>query len=73
MDPSIFPSTGTPVPGGLGWYQTLSLFQSVVAQRNIIGMDITEFAPIAGFHSYQFSAAQLVYKMMGIVERETLR
>jgi agmatinase len=45
----------------------------VVKQRNIIGMDITEFAPIAGFHSYQFSAAQLAYKMMGIVEREIHR
>ena len=72
MDPSIFPSTGTPVPGGLGWYQTLSLFESVVKQRNIIGMDITEFSPIDGFHGYQFSAAQLVYKMMGIVQRELL-
>ena len=73
MDPTIFPSTGTPVPGGLGWYQTLGLFESVVKQRNIIGMDITEFAPIAGFHGYQFSAALLAYKMMGIVQRETLR
>lgn len=70
IDPSIFPSTGTPVPGGLGWYQTLSLFESVVRQRHIIGMDIMEFSPIPGFHGYDFSAALLVYKMMGIVERE---
>ena len=69
MDPSIFPSTGTPVPGGLGWYQTLSLFESVARQRRIIGFDIMEFAPITGFHAYQFSAALLTYKMMGIVER----
>lgn len=70
MDPSIFPSTGTPVPGGLGWYQTLSLFESVAKQRNIIGFDIAEFAPIKGFHAYEFSAALLTYKMMGIVERQ---
>lgn len=69
MDPSIFPSTGTPVPGGLGWYQTLNLFESVARQRNIIGFDIMEFAPIKGFHAYEFAAAQLLYKMMGIVER----
>lgn len=69
MDPSIFPSTGTPVPGGLGWYQTLSLFESVARQSNIIGFDIMEFAPIKGFHAYEFSAALLTYKMMGIVER----
>lgn len=69
MDPAIFPATGTPVPGGLGWYQTLSLFESVAKQRNIIGFDVMEFAPIPGFHAYAFSAALLVYKLMGIVER----
>ena len=69
MDPSVFPSTGTPVPGGLGWYQTLSLFESVADQREIIGFDLMEFAPIQGFHAYEFAAAQLIYKMMGIVQR----
>jgi agmatinase len=69
LDPSVFPSTGTPVPGGLGWYQTLNLFESVAKQRNIIGFDIMEFAPINGFHAYDFAAALLTYKMMGIVER----
>lgn len=73
MDPSIFPSTGTPVPGGLGWYQTLALFQSVVDQREIIGFDVMEFAPIAGFHSYEFSAALLTHKMMGMVQRGALK
>ena len=70
MDPSVFPSTGTPVPGGLGWYQTLALFESVAKQRQVIGFDIMEFAPIAGFHAYEFSAALLAYKMMGIVDRQ---
>ena len=70
MDPSVFPSTGTPVPGGLGWYQTLALFESIVKQRNIIGFDVTEFSPIPGFHAYEFSAALLIYKMMGIIERD---
>lgn len=69
LDPSVFPSTGTPVPGGLSWYQTLNLFESVAKQRNIVGFDIMEFAPIAGFHAYDFAAALLTYKMMGIVAR----
>ena len=69
MDPSVFPSTGTPVPGGLGWYQTLGMFESVAKQRTIIGFDIMEFAPIKGFHAYDFAASLLTYKMMGIVER----
>jgi agmatinase len=69
MDPSVFPSTGTPVPGGLGWYQTLSLFESVAKQRQIIGFDLMEHAPIPGFHAYDFAAAMLVHKLMGIVQR----
>jgi agmatinase len=70
MDPSVFPSTGTPVPGGLGWYQTLNLFESVAKQREIIGFDVMEFAPIEGFHAYDFAASMLTYKLMGIVQRQ---
>ena len=69
LDPSVFPSTGTPVPGGLGWYQTLKLFESVAQQREIIGFDIMEFSPIEGFHAYDFAAALLTYKLMGITQR----
>ncbi len=71
MDPSIFPSTGTPVPGGLGWYQTLQLFECVARQRRIIGFDLMEFAPIPGFHAYEFAAAQLIYKMFGTIQRNS--
>ena len=69
IDPSVLPATGTPVPGGLGWYQTLALFESVARQRRIIGFDLMEFAPIAGFHAFDFAAALLTYKLMGIVQR----
>lgn len=69
IDPSVLPATGTPVPGGLGWYQTLGLFASVARQRRIIGFDVMEFAPIAGFHAFDFAAALLTYKLMGIVQR----
>lgn len=71
IDPSVLPATGTPVPGGLGWYQTLGLFESVARQRRIIGFDILEFAPIPGFHAFDFTAALLVYKLMGLVQRHT--
>jgi agmatinase len=69
IDPSVLPATGTPVPGGLGWYQTLGLFESVARQRRIIGFDLLEFAPIRGFHAFDFTAAHLVYRLMGIVQR----
>jgi agmatinase len=71
IDPSVLPATGTPVPGGLTWYQTLGLFESVAKQRRIIGFDVMEFAPIKDFHAYDFAAAVLTYKLMGIVQRTT--
>jgi agmatinase len=72
LDPSVFPATGTPVPGGLTWYQTLRLFHSVATQRRIIGFDLMELAPLPGFHCYDFAAALLAYKLMGILQREPL-
>jgi len=66
LDPAIMPATGTPVPGGLFWYQTLALLESVARQRAIIGMDMVELAPIAGFPAPSFLAADLIHKMMGM-------
>lgn len=65
MDPTLVPSTGTPVPGGLGWYQVLRLLRRVAKRRRIVGMDLTELAPLPGFHAPDFLAARLAYKMIG--------
>jgi agmatinase len=65
LDPTLVPATGTPVPGGLGWYQTLRLLKRVSKRRRIIGIDLTELAPMPGFHAPDFLAARLVYKMIG--------
>ncbi|MFI3271172.1 MAG: agmatinase [Pseudomonadota bacterium] len=72
LDPSIMPATGTPVPGGIGWYETLSLLEKIVAGRRVIGFDVVELAPIdekAGGHAWNFTAARLVYAIMGIIQR----
>ena len=64
LDPSIMPSTGTPEPGGLGWYQTLEILKKAIKGRKIIGMDLVELAPDAVNHYSQFTAAKLLYKML---------
>jgi agmatinase len=69
LDPSIMPATGTPVPGGIEWYQTLSLIESVTRQRAVVGMDMVELSPIAGLEAPSFLAADLLHKMMGFVLR----
>ncbi len=69
LDPSIMPATGTPVPGGLTWYQSLELLKRVAAEKNVIGADFVELAPIENFHAWDFTIAQLIYNFMGIVQR----
>ncbi|MCW7752539.1 agmatinase [Desulfobotulus sp. H1] len=69
MDPSVIPATGTPVPGGLSWYQTLDVIAKAVTGRRIIGMDCVELAPMNGFFHADFSAAHLVYQTMGLIGR----
>lgn len=64
LDPSIMPSTGTPEPGGLRWYQTLKFLRKVFQQRNVVGFDVVELCPIKGMVAPDFLAAKLTYKMM---------
>lgn len=71
LDSSIMPATGTPVPGGLTWYQAMWLIERIVKQRTCIGFDVLEYAPMYGLHSADFTAAQLVYNMMGYAARST--
>jgi agmatinase len=65
FDPSLVPATGTPEPGGLQWYPVLGLLRRVFAERNVVGADIVELAPIPGLAAPDFLVAKLVYKMIG--------
>lgn len=65
LDPSIVPALGTPEPGGLGWYETLALAKALADGPGIIGMDVSEIAPIQGFAAPQFSIARLIYGVVG--------
>lgn len=67
LDGAIMPATGTPVPGGLSFWQLISLLKHAVQGREVVGMDLVEFAPISGLHVYDYTAADLAYKMMGVV------
>ncbi|MBI4406574.1 agmatinase, partial [Candidatus Micrarchaeota archaeon] len=63
LDPSIMPSTGTPVPGGLMWHDVLNVLREVGKNKRIVGFDVTELMPLPGFHAADFLAANLVYKI----------
>ena len=45
LDPSIMPSTGTPEPGGLLYYETLEFLKRVFEEKNVVGFDMVELCP----------------------------
>ena len=67
LDPSIMPATGTPEPGGIGWYDLTALIREVAHERDVIGIDLVELAPIEGMHAPDFLAAKLLYRSLGYI------
>ena len=63
LDPSLCPGTGTPVPGGLSWRETLVLLR-ILGQsgRTVVGFDLCEVGtgPIDAI-----VGARLLYKLAG--------
>ena len=66
FDPSLMPGTGTPEPGGLGWYEAMDLLGAVAAKRRIVGFDVVELSPPVEGHVSPVVAAKLVYKLIGL-------
>ena len=64
LDPSIMPSTGTPEPGGLSWYDVLTLLKTVSEKTNIVGFDVVELCPDDRNKAPNFLAAKLIYKLL---------
>jgi agmatinase len=64
FDPSLMPATGTPEPGGPPWYPTLRLLRRVFEEKNVVGVDVVELAPMGGNAAPDFVVAKLVYKMV---------
>lgn len=64
FDPSIMPATGTPEPGGLQWNPTLNFLKKVFKEKNVVGFDIVELAPVEGNRAPNFLAAKLYYKLL---------
>ena len=69
LDPSVLPATGTPVPGGLGFYQALDLVSSACRGRRIVGLDVVELAPSPAHPASDFTAALISYHLIAIAAR----
>ncbi len=67
LDPSLVPTTGTPEPGGLGWYETLALIRTLAKKRRVIGMDLVEFSKTDNSDAPAFLCSKLVYKSLAYI------
>lgn len=66
FDPAYLPSTGTPEPGGMGYYQVLHLLRPIFERYNVVGIDIVELcpSPTRQAHGSQYLAARLAYQLL---------
>lgn len=67
LDPSLVAQTGTPEPGGLGWYETVGLIRTLAQRKRVVGMDLTEYAYVEGQTASAFLCSKLIYKTLAYV------
>lgn len=72
LDPSVLPSTGTPLPGGLSWYTLITFLEKLFASKKIVGFDVVELCPQPYDKSSDVLAAVLVYKIICLFELNKL-
>ncbi|MDY6785319.1 MAG: agmatinase [Cyanobacteriota bacterium] len=65
LDPSVMPGVGTPQPGGLNWYDLTRFLKHLFDSRTVVGCDVMELAPTSDSVVSEFTAAKLVYKLIG--------
>jgi agmatinase len=64
FDPAIMPATGTPEPGGPGWYPTLAFIREVCRRKTLVGFDVNELRPLGDDVAPDFLVAKLIYKIL---------
>jgi agmatinase len=69
FDPSIVPATGTPLPGGLLWYETLTFLELLFNSKKVVGFDVVELCPQNDDKTSDVLAAVLVYKIISFWEK----
>ena len=65
LDPSIIRTTGTPEPGGLAWWPTMRLLETLFREHEVVGADVVELVG-GGDAASDFAAARLAAKIAGL-------
>ena len=66
LDGSLVPDTGTPVPGGLAYWQAVEVIEALFSASGaeVIGADVVEIVPGSDNNLTQFTAAMLATKII---------
>jgi agmatinase len=66
FDSGIMPSTGTPEPGGLQWYQVIQLLRRLTSKKRVVGFDVVELCPTKN-KAPDYLAAKMIYKLLSFI------
>lgn len=67
FDPSLIPSTGTPEPGGPGYFELIHFLKNVIKKRNVVGFDVVELCPSPAHRAADFTAARIIYQLISYI------
>lgn len=65
LDPAVIRTTGTPEPGGLGWWTTMKLLEALFRRHEVVGADVVELVA-GGDPASDFAAARLAVKIAAL-------
>lgn len=69
LDPSVLPATGTPLPGGLAWYELLDLLDLLFKTKKVVAFDVVELCPHTESKTSDVLAAVLTYRIINWLEK----
>jgi agmatinase len=72
LDPAFMPVPGNVEPGGLGWFALTDLVAELFRRFDVVGCDLSGFAPVIGQPAPSLLVAQLAVRCLGLAFQSRL-
>jgi len=72
LSPSLLPDTGTPEPGGFGWYDLINILKSIIKEKNIVGIEVVELRPSKYSAASSYIIAKIIYKIITYIVKHNM-